>query len=133
MDKRAMVLVVLIMVSALSVITLRQESRMTFAQLQTLERERDSLDIEWGQVIFDKVAVPKNDILGEIDKGWPILKKVLMMSAVAKSAEMVGAAQKVLEMAAKLDDFQNVIWMKLNLLKVPIVKIPIKPTLTAKT
>ena len=51
-----MVLVVLIMVSALSVITLRQESRMTFAQLQTLERERDSLDIEWGRLLLEQGA-----------------------------------------------------------------------------
>ena len=51
------------------------------------------------EVIFDKVAVPKSNVLGGGGKGWPILKKVLLMSAVAKSAEMVGAAQKVLEMA----------------------------------
>ncbi len=51
------------------------------------------------EVIFDKVAVPKSNVLGEVGKGWPILDKVLLMSAVAKSAEMVGAAQKVLEMA----------------------------------
>jgi len=51
------------------------------------------------EVVLDKVAVPKGNVLGEIGKGWPVLKKVLLMSAVAKSAEMVGAAQKVLEMA----------------------------------
>jgi len=51
------------------------------------------------EVVLDKVAVPKGNVLGEIGKGWPILKKVLLMSAVAKSAEMIGAAQKVLEVA----------------------------------
>jgi alkylation response protein AidB-like acyl-CoA dehydrogenase len=51
------------------------------------------------EVILNEVAVPKSNVLGEIGKGWPILKKALLMSAVAKSAEMVGAAQKVLEMA----------------------------------
>ncbi|RJP65289.1 MAG: acyl-CoA dehydrogenase [Candidatus Abyssobacteria bacterium SURF_17] len=53
------------------------------------------------EVIFDKVAVPRSNLLGDVDNGWPILKKVLLMSAVAKSAEMVGAAQKVLEMAVE--------------------------------
>ena len=51
------------------------------------------------EVILDEVAVPKGNVLGEIGKGWPILRKVLLMSAVAKSAEMIGAAQKVLEVA----------------------------------
>ncbi len=51
------------------------------------------------EVIFDEVAVPRNNVLGEVGTAWHILKKVLLMSAVAKSAEMVGAAQKVLEMA----------------------------------
>jgi alkylation response protein AidB-like acyl-CoA dehydrogenase len=51
------------------------------------------------EVVFDRVAVPKVNILGAPDLGWPILKKVLLMAAVAKSAEMIGGAQRVLEMA----------------------------------
>jgi len=56
MDKRAIALVVLVLVSALSVITLRQQSRTLFAQLQTLERQRDSLDIEWGRLLLEQGA-----------------------------------------------------------------------------
>ena len=56
MDKRSIVLVILILVSALSVITLRQQNRMTFAQLQTLERQRDNLDIEWGRLLLEQGA-----------------------------------------------------------------------------
>lgn len=56
MDKRAVILVVLIMVSALSVITLRQESRVSFARLQTLERQRDNLNIEWGRLLLEQGA-----------------------------------------------------------------------------
>ncbi|MGW8248041.1 MAG: cell division protein FtsL [Acidiferrobacterales bacterium] len=56
MDKRAMVLVVLIVISALSVITLRQQSRMSFAELQTLERQRDNLNIEWGRLLLEQGA-----------------------------------------------------------------------------
>jgi len=51
------------------------------------------------EVIFDGVSVPMANMLGEIGKGWPVLEKVLLMSAVAKSAEMIGAAEKVLEVA----------------------------------
>lgn len=51
------------------------------------------------EVIFDKVAAPKGNVLGHVGEAWPVLKKVLLMSAVAKSAEMAGAAQRVLEMA----------------------------------
>jgi alkylation response protein AidB-like acyl-CoA dehydrogenase len=51
------------------------------------------------EVLFDKVAVPESTVLGGVGNGWPVLKKVLLMAAVAKSAEMAGAAQKVLEMA----------------------------------
>jgi len=51
------------------------------------------------EVVFDGVSVPMANMLGEIGKGWPVLEKVLLMSAVAKSAEMIGAAEKVLEMA----------------------------------
>jgi alkylation response protein AidB-like acyl-CoA dehydrogenase len=51
------------------------------------------------EVVFDRVAVPKENLLGGPDTRWPILKKVLLMAAVAKSAEMIGGGQKVLEMA----------------------------------
>jgi len=51
------------------------------------------------EVVFDGVSVPMTNMLGEVGKGWPVLEKVLLMSAVAKSAEMIGAAEKVLEMA----------------------------------
>jgi len=56
LDKRSFALVILILVSALSVITLRQQNRMTFAQLQTLERERDNLNIEWGRLLLEQGA-----------------------------------------------------------------------------
>jgi alkylation response protein AidB-like acyl-CoA dehydrogenase len=50
------------------------------------------------EVTFDRVIVPRQNIMGEGNNGWPILKKVLQMAAVAKCAEMCGGAQKVLEM-----------------------------------
>jgi alkylation response protein AidB-like acyl-CoA dehydrogenase len=51
------------------------------------------------EVIFDKVRVSVTNILGELDQGWGIVEKALQYAAVAKCAEMVGAAQQVLEMS----------------------------------
>jgi alkylation response protein AidB-like acyl-CoA dehydrogenase len=51
------------------------------------------------EVIFDKVRVPVTNILGELDQGWGIVEKTLQYAAIAKCAEMVGAAQQVLEMS----------------------------------
>lgn len=51
------------------------------------------------EVIFKDVTVSKDNILGQLDQGWPVLKKVLQMSAVAKCAEMIGGAQRAMDMA----------------------------------
>ena len=50
------------------------------------------------EVVFDRVRVPRTNLLGEIGQAWPILEKVLLKSAVAKSAEMTGGADKVMEL-----------------------------------
>jgi alkylation response protein AidB-like acyl-CoA dehydrogenase len=50
------------------------------------------------EVTFDNVRVPKEGVLGEIDKGWLYAEKVLAKAAVARCAEMVGGAQQVFEM-----------------------------------
>ena len=52
------------------------------------------------EVIFDKVRVPKKDIVGKLDHAWGPLEKTLQQVSIAKCAESVGGAQKVLEMAA---------------------------------
>lgn len=50
------------------------------------------------EVVFKDVVVSGNDILGEEDKGWEIVKRTLDRATVAKCCEMVGGAQQVLEM-----------------------------------
>ncbi len=52
------------------------------------------------EVIFDRVRVPKKNIVGKLDQGWGPLEKTLQQVKVAKCAEMVGGAQQVLEMSA---------------------------------
>jgi alkylation response protein AidB-like acyl-CoA dehydrogenase len=51
------------------------------------------------EVTFDNVSVSKDNLVGQPDQGWPALKKVLQMAAVAKCAEMIGGAQCAMDMA----------------------------------
>ena len=52
------------------------------------------------EVSFNNVMVSKKDILGSVNEGASYLDKVLQIATVCKCSEMVGAAQKVLEMAS---------------------------------
>jgi len=51
------------------------------------------------QIDFNNLAVDQQDIVGELDQGWGIVEKILDLGAIAKCAEMVGTAQKALEMS----------------------------------
>jgi len=61
--------------------------------LKTLARDKQC------EVIFDEVSVPKENVLGELNRGWPTVQGVLQRATVAKCAEMVGGAQAALDMA----------------------------------
>ncbi len=50
------------------------------------------------EVIFDNVRIPKENILGELDKGWSVLDKITQQAAVANCALMLGGAYQVIEM-----------------------------------
>ncbi|MCJ7523106.1 MAG: acyl-CoA dehydrogenase family protein, partial [Dehalococcoidia bacterium] len=50
------------------------------------------------EVVFDNVSVPGGNVLGELDKGWPIAFKTLEHATMAKCAEMVGGAEAALDM-----------------------------------
>jgi len=54
-------------------------------------------DDKQNEVTFDKVAVPKKNLLGELDKGWPVMKRLLDRARIAKCAEMVGGADWAVE------------------------------------
>jgi len=51
------------------------------------------------EVIFDKVKVPLESILGEVDKGWTPLKRVLGKATAARCAEMLGGAERAFDLA----------------------------------
>jgi len=53
------------------------------------------------EVIFEDVRVPKGNIIGELDKGWPVVEKVLEKATVGLCAQMVGGAQKTLDMSVE--------------------------------
>ena len=50
------------------------------------------------EVVFDKVKVPKGNILGELNQGWAEVQKIIQRAAVAKCCEMVGCIQQALDM-----------------------------------
>lgn len=51
------------------------------------------------EVVFDAVKVPEGNILGQLNQGGIHLESILQKATVCKCAEMVGGAQKVLDMA----------------------------------
>ena len=53
------------------------------------------------EVLFQKVHAPEKDILGGLNNGGNHLENILQKAAIGKCAEMVGGAQKVLEMASR--------------------------------
>jgi cell division protein FtsL len=43
-----------VLLSALAVVHVRQESRLLFVRLQSLQAERDQLNIEWGRLLLEQ-------------------------------------------------------------------------------
>lgn len=50
------------------------------------------------EVVLENVTVRRENMLGELDKGWPLVTTILEHAAVAKCAEMVGGAEAALDM-----------------------------------
>jgi alkylation response protein AidB-like acyl-CoA dehydrogenase len=51
------------------------------------------------EVSFENVRVPKANVLGEVGKGWPLVKKVMHKATVAECAYLVGLAQMDFEVS----------------------------------
>ena len=49
------------------------------------------------EVVFDNISVPSADVLGAVDKGWPVVKQVLEEAMITECAWMTGGARWVLE------------------------------------
>ena len=63
--------------------------------LKTIASDRQS------EVVLDDVMVPAASVLGEPGRGWSTVQRVLAWGAAGKCAEMVGGAQKVLDMTVE--------------------------------
>ena len=50
------------------------------------------------EVRFENVSIPTENMLGERDKGWPVVQKVVQKGAIAKCAESVGGMQASVDM-----------------------------------
>ena len=50
------------------------------------------------EVVFDKVSVPKENILGQLNQGWNEVQKIIQRAATAKCCEIVGCIQQALDM-----------------------------------
>lgn len=53
------------------------------------------------EVVFKDVKVPKKNILGKLGEGWNDVQRILDRAKVAKCCEMVGGAQRVLEISVQ--------------------------------
>jgi alkylation response protein AidB-like acyl-CoA dehydrogenase len=62
--------------------------------LKTMDQTRKQCE-----VVFDHVQVGRDRLIGMVDMGWPILQKVLNLATVSLCAEMVGGAQRVLDLS----------------------------------
>ena len=64
------------------------------SQLKTVDMTRRQC-----HVAFQDVAVAGSQVLGEVGKGWPIVRRVLDQAMAGLCVEIVGTAQKALDIA----------------------------------
>ena len=50
------------------------------------------------EIQFQNVIVPKKNVLGELNKGWPIIQRMLQKGAIARCAESIGGMQACVDM-----------------------------------
>lgn len=56
MDKGKLLLMMSVVVISLAVIGLRHQNRTMFVELQSLQKTRDDLNIEWGKLLLEEGA-----------------------------------------------------------------------------
>jgi cell division protein FtsL len=68
------------MLSAVAVVELRHESRVLYAQVQTLQQERDTLNVDWGRLLLEEGA-------------WSQHRRIEAMARAQLGMELPTAAQ----------------------------------------
>jgi alkylation response protein AidB-like acyl-CoA dehydrogenase len=71
-----------------------KQKGVTVTQLKTVDMTRRLCHVK-----FDGVTLSGANLLGKEGAGWPILRRTLEIATAALSAEMVGTAQKALDIA----------------------------------
>ena len=71
-----------------------KEKGVTVTQLKTVDMTRRMCHVK-----FDNVAA--SEVIGGEGAGWPVLRRTLEVATAALSAEMVGTAQKALDIAVE--------------------------------
>ena len=61
--------------------------------LKTMDQTRKLYEVS-----FNNVSVPAENILGELNQGWDIVKKATLKATAAVCADMIGGCETVLEM-----------------------------------
>lgn len=69
---------------------------LTIRPLPSIDESRKLCEVR-----LDNVSVPASALLGELHRGWAPLARVIDKAAVALSAEICGAAQRVLDMSVE--------------------------------
>jgi len=62
------------------------------APLKSMDETRKQYEL-----VLTRVAVPSKYVLGEVDKGWPVLQDMALKASAALCAEMVGGCDWILE------------------------------------
>ncbi len=57
-------------------------------------------DDHQSEIVFKNVSVPASNLIGTIDQGWPIIRKILEQAIVAKCGEMIGGCDWTVETSA---------------------------------
>lgn len=68
---------------------------ISFTQLKTIASDRQC------EVKFENVKVPKANVLGAVDKGWPVFQRIARKGTVVECAYLVGLAQRDFEISVQ--------------------------------
>ena len=71
----------------------RNSNGLNITPLQTMDQTRRVYEVS-----FARVRVPANRVLGGLGSAWPVIERVINRATIGICAEMVGGAQKMLDM-----------------------------------
>jgi cell division protein FtsL len=78
-----LILMVLVLVSAIAVVYAKHQGRKLFIELQALGKERDNMDIEWGQLQLEQGTLTTQ---GKIEK---VARERLGMASLRADAAVI--------------------------------------------